>query len=143
MSELDLEALDVLLPQLRTVIDGGRVVLIWMVQCIVYPSFLEIREDRLQAWHARYLPAISRIVGPLMLFQVAIILLQVVRVGRLVDLVSGFLVLVIWISTAVFSVPCHRKIELGRWDRPVLQRLVVSNWPRTILWTVVFLVGWL
>ena len=76
-----------------------------------------------------------------MLFQVAIILCRS-SAGRL-DLVSGFLVLAIWISTAVFSVPCHRKIELGRWDRAVLQRLVVSNWPRTILWTVVFLVGWL
>ena len=67
MSELDPEALAVLLPRLRTVIDGGLLVLIWMVQRIVYPSFLEIHEDRLQAWHARYMPAIGSIVGPLML----------------------------------------------------------------------------
>ncbi len=142
MSELDLEALEVLLPQLRTIIDGGLLVLIWMVQRIVYPSFLEIHEDRLQAWHARYMPAIGSIVGPLMLLQVVLILLQVVLVGRLVDLISGCLVLAIWISTAVFSVPCHRKIELGRGDRAVLERLVTTNWPRTILWTIVFLVGW-
>lgn len=142
MSELDLEALEVLLPQLRTIIDGGLLVLIWMVQRIVYPSFLEIYEDRLQAWHARYMPAIGSIVGPLMLLQVVLILLQVVLVGRLVDLISGCLVLAIWISTAVFSVPCHRKIELGRGDRAVLERLVTTNWPRTILWTIVFLVGW-
>ena len=142
MSELDPEALAVLLPRLRTVIDGGLLVLIWMVQRIVYPSFLEIHEDRLQAWHARYMPAIGSIVGPLMLLQVAVILLQVVFFGRPVDLISGSLVLAVWISTAVFSVPCHRRIEQGRGDRAVLQRLVLTNWPRTILWTIIFLVGW-
>ncbi|RPG87249.1 MAG: hypothetical protein CBC33_000910 [Coraliomargarita sp. TMED73] len=142
MSELDPEALAVLLPRLRTVIDGGLLVLIWMVQRIVYPIFLEIHEDRLQAWHARYMPAIGSIVGPLMLLQVAVILLQVVLFGRPVDLISGSLVLAVWISTAVFSVPCHRRIEQGRGDRAVLQRLVLTNWPRTILWTIIFLVGW-
>ncbi|MGC6456256.1 MAG: hypothetical protein ACON39_02840 [Coraliomargaritaceae bacterium] len=142
MNWIDLGSLDRLLPQLRLIIDGGLVVLIWMVQRIVYPSFLEIREDRLQVWHARYMPAIGSIVGPLMLLQVAVILLQVVRLGRGVDLVSAILVLAIWVSTAVFSVPCHRKIEHGQGDPEVLRRLVVTNWPRTILWSAVFLVGW-
>lgn len=137
------EVLEAIVPELRPIIDGGLVVLIWMVQCIVYPSFLEIREERLQAWHARYLPAIGRIVGPLMLLQVAVILLQVISSGRIVDLVSGFLVLAIWVCTAVFSVPCHRKIEQGRGDRKVLQRLVITNWPRTVLWSAVFCLGFL
>lgn len=141
MSLLSPEVLDAILPELRHIVDGGLVVLIWMVQRIVYPSFLEIREDRLQIWHARYMPAIGSIVGPLMLLQVAVVLLQVMHSGRMVDLLSGFLILAIWICTAVFSVPCHRKIEQGRGDREVLERLVSTNWPRTILWSVVFCVG--
>ena len=142
MNLLEAEVLDVLLPELRHLVDGGLVVLIWMVQCIVYPSFLEIRQERLQAWHARYVPAIGRIVGPLMLLQVTVVVLQVLRSGRVVDLVSGFLVLAVWICTAVFSVPCHRKIERGHGDREVLQRLVDTNWPRTVLWSGIFLAGW-
>ncbi len=47
----------------------------------------------------------------------------------------GFgLLLVIWLSTAVQQVPCHRRLERG-FDRAAIQQLIRTNWVRTAAWT--------
>jgi len=129
------------LPQIRSVIDGGLVVLIWLVQLIIYPVFHQIEAERLRSWHAYYVRRMGRIVGPMMLLQVAVVLTQLIYFGGILNLLSGCLVLGCWVCTALFSIPCHRKIEQGKADSKVLSRLVITNWPRTILWTAVFAVG--
>ena len=40
---------------------------IWVVQLIVYPQFLDIRAEEFVGFHARYTDQILWIVGPLML----------------------------------------------------------------------------
>src|SRR5919112_3032071 len=58
----------------------GLVVLIWLVQIIIYPAFAEIAPDRFARWHAGYTRAVTWIVAPLMLGQVALLAwLAVVR----------------------------------------------------------------
>ena len=45
------------------------------------------------------------------------------------------LIFLIWISTAFLQIPCHG--ELARGYQPVYhRRLVLSNWIRTISWTL-------
>ena len=51
----------------------GLVVLIWLVQVIIYPAFAEIEPDRFAPWHAGYTRAVTWIVAPLMLAQVALL----------------------------------------------------------------------
>ena len=47
----------------------------------------------------------------------------------------GFvLVVIIWITTVVFSVPCHRRLSKG-FDANVLRKLILTNWLRTALWS--------
>ena len=54
---------------LRILFDVGLLVLIWMVQLIVYPSFLYYTHEQLVVWHTRYVKQISLIVIPLMFGQ--------------------------------------------------------------------------
>ena len=76
-SLLGVETLEALLPLLRHIVDFGLVVLIWLVQLIIYPSFSYTAKDELQTWHQRYVARITVVVGPLMLLQVLIVSMQV------------------------------------------------------------------
>jgi hypothetical protein len=45
------------------------------------------------------------------------------------------LVLATWLSTVVLSVPLHNGLSEVR-DSALIARLVATNWPRTILWSL-------
>ena len=45
------------------------------------------------------------------------------------------LMIVIWVATIALSVPCHEKLSLG-FDASAHRRLVLTNWIRTIAWTL-------
>ena len=53
---------------------------------------------------------------------------------------------IIWLSTMVLQVPCHRRLETG-FDAAVARRLVRTNWVRTFAWTALgvgtFMVLWI
>jgi hypothetical protein len=117
----------------------GLVVLIWMVQVIIYPAFLEIPAGRFARWHAGYTRAVTRIVAPLMLAQVALL-------GRLLALrpspgaaLAAGAVAVAWIATFALAVPAHERLRASGPDREVVGRLVAGNWIRTVAWTLAFL----
>lgn len=132
----------------RLAADSGLLVLIWLVQLIIYPSFLHCRDDQLLTWHSVYSGRITLVVMPLMLTQVAVIGLQL---GRGLQDASGgvswtlwacaLLVAVCWLSTFFLSVPLHGQIGAGQGSAQVLERLVLTNWPRTVAWTLIFLLG--
>jgi len=42
-------------------------------------------------------------------------------------------ILLIWLSTFIFSLPCHRQLQKGK-DDVIIEKLIKSNWPRTFLW---------
>jgi hypothetical protein len=116
----------------------GLVVLIWLVQIIIYPAFAEIAPDRFTSWHAGYTRAVTWIVAPLMLAQVALLAwLAVVRPSPRV-LLAAAMVAVAWIATFALAVPAHDTQASGL-DRAVVARLVAGNWIRTIAWTLAFL----
>ena len=54
---------------IRLLVDFGLLVLIWIIQLIIYPSFLFYRAKELITWHKMYTKAIALIVIPLMLGQ--------------------------------------------------------------------------
>jgi hypothetical protein len=60
------------LNELRQLIDFGLVVLLWLVQWIIYPSFLQVAPERLVKWHAQYTQRMGYIVMPLMFGQLFI-----------------------------------------------------------------------
>lgn len=122
-------------------VNFGLVVLIWLVQVIIYPSFAHISRAEFVTWHKKYIKIISSVVSPLMLIQLAMILRLVLTRPNLPHYFMLSAVIIIWISSFTLSVPCHRKLQRTGWNLKMIGRLVRTNWIRTILWTVVFLTG--
>lgn len=124
----------------KLLIDFGLVILIWMTQLVVYPSFTYFSEADLLSWHQKYTSAISIIVMPLMLAQVAAHGYFMYAQLDLWKVLAAVLIGLIWINTFMFAVPLHHKIGSGQEMMEAAQGLVRVNWPRTFLWSMVFLI---
>ena len=125
----------------RLVLDVGLLVLIWMIQLIVYPSFLFYTAKELIAWHKMYTKAIALIVIPLMLGQLGIIIYQVFLVQNTYTLTSIILVVFLWGITLLKFAPMHQQISKGNTQIHLLKTLVQMNWIRTIIWTLLFVLS--
>lgn len=121
----------------QLIIDSALFVLIWLVQLIIYPSFRYTAEDHFIFWHARYTRLIALVVAPLMFFQVGIEVLHVVFLSPRwlrICTITG-----IWISTFSYSVPCHTLLHAKGKKGRLVERLIATNWVRTVLWSMLFL----
>lgn len=122
-------------------IDFGLVILIWMTQLIVYPSFTYFQSDDLVIWHGKYTRYISIIVMPLMVGQLGFHLFGVFDQFSIERLFSLLLIAAVWINTFFFAVPLHNKIAGDIESLASAKALVRINWFRTIGWTLVFLIS--
>lgn len=119
-------------------VDFGLVVLVWLVQLVVYPSFRVVAPAEFESWHAAYGRRVSIIVIPLMLGQVALHGFQLVEGASIPALGSALGIGVAWLVTFRIAVPCHRKLgEVGKSDA-VIHRLVRANGWRTAAWSFAF-----
>lgn len=110
--------------------------LIWVIQILHYPAFALIREERFSEFHALHSKNITFIVGPVMLIELATAALLVVKFSEQKFFwFNLFFLLVIWGCTALLSVPIHNDLALQQ-DQVLITKLVTTNWPRTILWTL-------
>ena len=122
-------------------VDFAMFVLIWVVQLIVYPVFHKIDDRVFVSWHSSYCNRIGLFVLPLMLLQ----LIEAASASFFIDDMLAWLkamgVLGAWIVTLVVSAPCHRKLSKDGMQTQVVNRLIRTNWLRTFLWTLVFVVS--
>lgn len=125
----------------QLLIDFGLVILIWMTQLVVYPSFEYFGEERLMQWHERYTTAISIIVMPLMLGQVTMHGYALYADFSYLRLINIFLVGLTWVNTFLVAVPLHGKISAGEEVIASAKKLVRINWYRTVIWTLVFILN--
>jgi hypothetical protein len=125
--------------QTSLLIDIGLVVLIWMVQLIVYPSFTYYQPKNLIDWHQKYTKGIAVIVIPLMLAQLVLALVGIFYQAYFISVFTLLIVLFLWIFTFLKFAPLHFKISEGKHDQKLLQLLVQRNWLRTFLWSILFL----
>jgi hypothetical protein len=49
--------------------------------------------------------------------------------------VSAFLVLIVWLSTCALQVPIHYRLKIRK-EEVLIRRLVISNWIRTVAWSL-------
>lgn len=126
-----------LLTSLFLIVNSGLVVLIWMVQLIVYPSFLFYNKENLVKWHNIYTKRIAVIVVPLMLIQLVLSILNTVVSFSIINLTIALLVLFLWVFTFTSFAPVHFKISENRFQQTQLQQLVNRNWIRTIIWSFI------
>ncbi|WP_034923728.1 hypothetical protein [Gillisia sp. CAL575] len=124
---------------IRLLLDFGLVVLIWIIQRIVYPSFLHYNTENLVRWHRIYTSRFSTIVIPLMFGQLGISIYQVFTNTSFYTVSSLVIIILIWISTFAIFVPIHAIISNENSSEIDLGSLVNKNWMRTILWTLLFI----
>ncbi|AFL81597.1 hypothetical protein Aeqsu_2135 [Aequorivita sublithincola DSM 14238] len=124
---------------IRLLLDFGLVVLIWIIQCIVYPSFRYYPTENLIAWHKIYTARFSVIVIPLMLGQIGIVLYQTILTPSVYTVVSLIIIIFVWLVTFLQFVPIHTSIAKGIVTEKLLASLVNKNWIRTVLWTLLFI----
>lgn len=113
--------------------------LIWFVQVVHYPLFAAVGEDKFVAYEDHHQRLTTWVVGPGMLIELVtgVLLALAAAYGRSATILwaSMGLLAVIWLSTALIQIPYHRQLSSG-FDASAHQRLVRSNWLRTVAWTV-------
>ena len=129
------------IPEIHSLVDFGMCVVLWLVQLVIYPSFLRVEPSELIAWHKAYTFRVSFVILPLMFGQLVFTILSVLEDPSILEWVAFAFVLVCWILTFFVSVPLHRKIEQNDTTKETRQKLIATNWPRTILWSVIFGLG--
>jgi hypothetical protein len=109
--------------------------LIWVVQILVYPQFRRVAPSEFRDYHFAHCFGIGLIVAPL-LFVEAATAAWLLYEGRQPQpyLISMGLIPIIWLTTAVFQAPIHTRLGRG-FDAPLIRRLILTNWIRTLAWT--------
>jgi len=116
---------------------------IWTIQLVHYPSFHFINPSVYEKFQKFHMARISYLVMPLMIVELltGFLLLFLTPSATLspnsyeILMLNFILILLIWLSTFLLSVPCHAKLEKG-YNLGAANKLVSTNWIRTALWSV-------
>ena len=110
---------------------------IWVIQLVHYPSFRYTDKEKYVSFQIFHMRNISFIVMPVMTLEFLSGLLLVLYHSNHVSLlrISFFLLLIIWLVTALFFAQIHQKLSKG-YDETLVRKLVSLNWIRTLLWTI-------
>ena len=110
--------------------------LIWTIQLVHYPAFRYVAEEQFNSFQKMHSFNITLFVAPLMIFELlAAGFLLVAPSISLSQAILFLIVLLIWMSTFFLSVPYHNTLSKGK-DERVIEKLILTNWIRTILWTL-------
>lgn len=123
---------------IRLLFDTGLLILIWIVQLIIYPSFVYYSEKNLLTWHKIYTTQITIIVMPLMLGQIFLAFYQLTFELSIYSISSIIMISLIWLNTFLIAIPLHAKIDNQVQVIDSAKKLVQINWWRTVLWTIIF-----
>ncbi len=126
---------------LRILVDFGLVILIWMVQLIIYPSFNYYSKTDLIQWHHIYTGRITIVVFPLMASQLGISIIQLAADPSIFHILYGVFVAFSWVITMALFVPMHNQLSSKDFDSKIPKNLVKFNWIRTIAWSLLFILS--
>jgi hypothetical protein len=126
---------------LKLLVDTSLFILIWMVQLLIYPSFLYFKEIDIKKWHKRYTGRIIIIVLPLMLGQLLHYSRSVFLDFSTYNVAMLAAVLGTWGITFFVSVPLHQDLDHLKDSLASRLKLVKTNWIRTALWTVILIIN--
>ena len=109
--------------------------LIWTVQLVHYPSFLFVADSNYKSFQTFHMRKITYIVAPMMLLELLLSAMNLYRYQSESFVIGFIIVSLIWINTILWNIPLHKKL-LQKKELPIIRKLIVANWPRTILWTL-------
>lgn len=125
---------------IRLICDTGLLILIWIVQLIIYPSFSYYKHEDLFKWHETYTKRIAVIVIPLMFGQVITSSIQVYTNLDFYTITSSLLVIGVWLSTFLIFVPLHTNLSKREEVELSIKKLKLHNWQRTVLWSLICII---
>jgi hypothetical protein len=108
---------------------------IWFVQIVHYPLFHRIGEAGFPEYERQHTRRTGYVLAVPMLVEFATAVALAWRLGGGIAWSGLGLLMVIWLSTWVWQVPAHRRLEHG-FDAVTHRRLVGTNWVRTAAWSV-------
>jgi hypothetical protein len=113
--------------------------IIWFVQIVHYPLFARVGAADFQAYESLHRQWTGWVVAPLMLLELGTALALLWQAPAALpgwSLWAGAVMVgLLWGSTFFLSVPLHMRLDEG-YDPEVVRRLVQTNWPRTVLWSL-------
>jgi hypothetical protein len=123
--------------------------LCWCVQVVHYPLMGRVPSEVLKHYAAEHARRITWFVAPARLVEAAtaglLLVMAVVGHGPASGwswakgdwrvLVGAGVLAAIWVSTFAVLVPLHGRLQRTG-DAGLVRRMVMMNWPRTVLWTV-------
>lgn len=112
---------------------------IWFVQVVHYPLFAKMGTKDFPLYEKTHTALTTWVVAPPMFIElISAMLLLWFRPPGASNLQCGIglaLLSVIWFSTLFLQVPCHELLSQG-FDPVIHQRLVATNWIRTVSWNL-------
>jgi hypothetical protein len=109
--------------------------LIWTIQLVHYPLFHSVGKSHFIAYHEKHMRFIAWLVAPLMLAEIgSAALLLFLGERSMLFLLSLLGIMLVWVSTLCLQIPIHQKLCLS-YCKASVDRLVTSNWLRTLAWT--------
>lgn len=110
--------------------------LIWFVQIVHYPLFARIKANNFVAYEQQHTHKTGFITAPPMLVELTTaLLLLYLNFGDILHWINTVGVIGLWASTFFIQVPLHQKLSQNH-DASAIQKLVRSNWIRTVIWTL-------
>jgi len=109
--------------------------LIWTIQLVHYPAFLEIDPKSFSDFSETHSKSISFFVAPLMIVELLTGALLLTYSPSTQFFTNFIGILLLWSCTFFLSVPCHQKLSKGK-DIGTIKKLISTNWLRTIIWSL-------
>lgn len=108
--------------------------IIWVVQLIHYPSFKRIKNEEFVLFHKQHTTVMGLLVGPVMVTELVSAFWLITLSVNTFSVLHLLAVILLWILTFFISVPLHNRLTQN-FDENAINRLIATNWPRTLLWT--------
>ncbi len=113
--------------------------IIWLVQVTHYPSFRYVEMKSWPQFHTFHTGSITIVVAPLMMAQLlsaaTLLFSTYMDSYKTYFIINISLVALVFIATAFVSVPIHNKMA-QYFDSSLIDSLVITNWIRTIAWSL-------
>lgn len=107
---------------------------IWLIQVLHYPIFSMVDRQQFLQFCTKHTSSMGLLVGPVMILELlSAVALTVLKID-VFSITNLILNIVLWGLTFLVSVPWHNRLASG-YDAFCIERLVLTNWPRTLLWT--------
>ena len=116
----------------------GMFGVIWVMQVVHYPLMRFVSGEQFARFETAHRVRISRVVGPLMLIEgvcvLAFLFAPPASLAWWLPWVGAGVEAVAIGTTAFVSAPLHERLN-ANFDQATLDRLIATNWIRTIAWT--------